>query len=386
MSESEGMKVLYITNYDTMYGANKSLFSMMELLKEKYNVQPYLLVPGHEGGAIGRLCKTIGVPCLTYDFRISAVSEDMKKKRIHKMTRAIMRYYDFYSIAKQIEKSNYEFDLVHSNSSIFDIGFFLANRWGIPHIWHIREFAKEDYGLETVLTKRTIRKNYLQSDKIIAISDAIKEYVEKYGKDIDIARVYNGIDIIPQYEKEYLVNGKVSFCVVGSLVKGKNQIDVLKACTQLEKKADYDYHVYFLGGTGGKYYDELCCYIREYKEIEKKVSFEGYCDDVNAFLRKMDVGIMPSEREGFGRVTVEYMGNYMPVIASNSGANKELVGETDDIYELHDIDELAKMMEKYITNPGLLFGKGKEMRARALSFTKEQNAENIYNIYREVTN
>lgn len=297
-----------------------------------------------------------------------------------------MRYYDFYFIAKQIEKNNYEFDIIHSNSSIFDIGLFLAKRWSIPHIWHIREFAKEDYGLDTVLTKGKIRKNYLQSDKIIAISDSIKEYVEKYGEDIDIVRIYNGIDVVPEYEKEYLVNGKICFCVVGSLIKGKNQIDVLKACSQLEKKSDYDYHVYFLGGTGGKYYKELCSYIDVHKEIARKISFEGYCDDVNAFLRRMDVGIMPSEREGFGRVTVEYMGNYMPVIASDSGANKELVGETGDIFELHNIDELANLMEKYIVSPSLLPKKGNEMRARATCFTKEQNAESVYNVYRKVLN
>ena len=378
------MKVLYITNYDTMYGANKSLFAMMELLKDKYGIEPFLLVPGYEGGVIGSLCKKKGIPCLCYDFRISVVPEDMKYKNIHKVTRHIMRNFDFIRVARGIEKQNLEFDMVHSNSSIFDIGLFLAKRWKIPHVWHVREFAKEDYGLETVLSKRAIRRNYLNTNKVIAISEAIKSIILKYDKTINAKRIYNGIDYIPEYNKKYCSKGAVCFCIVGSLIKGKNQLDVLKACVELERRSDYAYRVYFLGDTDGTYYEELSSYLDKHKEIQLKVFFEGYCDNVNAFLKQMDVGIIPSEKEGFGRVTVEYMGNYMPVIASNAGANGEILAQDGDLFELHNIGALADLMEKYIASPDLLAGVGSKMKQRSMLFTKENNADEVFEVYREV--
>jgi glycosyltransferase involved in cell wall biosynthesis len=39
----------------------------------------------------------------------------------------------------------------------------------------------------------------------------------------------------------------------------------------------------------------------------------------------MNIGLMCSRDEAFGRVTIEFMLHKMPVIASNSGANPELV-------------------------------------------------------------
>lgn len=378
------MKVLYITNYDTMYGANKSLFTMMTLLQEKYGVEPYLLVPGVEGGVIGRLCSKHNIPLFTYDFRISAIDEKTKFKTIRKCTRRCMRYVDFYKILHRINQLGIDFKLVHSNSSIFDIGYFLSRRWGIPHVWHIREFAKKDYDLEMVSSSWSIRKKYIKSDAIIAISGSIYEYITQIDKKIPLKLIYNGINIPKEYCKVYSVDGLVNFCIVGSINRRKNVIDIIMACHKLYLQNIKNYRLYVVGDNEGEYYQELQQYIKENPGIRENILFTGYCEDVNAFLKKMDVGIMASDAEAFGRVTVEYMANYMAVIGTNTGGTPEVVGVKDDLYMPHDIQCLAELMRKYIENTDLLVEAGNRNRMQAEKFTADRNAEEVYKIYMSI--
>ena len=376
------MKVLYITNYDTMYGANKSLFTMMTLLQKEYGVEPYLLVPGIGGGVIGGLCTQYNIPLFTYDFRISAIDENTKFKNLRKCTRRCMRYVDFYRILRWINKQGVKFDLVHSNSSIFDIGYFLSRRWKIPHVWHIREFAKKGCALELVLNSKSICRKYRKSSAVIAISKSIYEYIAHINKAIPLKLIYNGIDIPKKYEKKYVEKEKVNFCVVGSLNSRKNVLEVIKACVELQSNNIANYRLYIVGHNEGEYYEELKNYIENHSEISEHIIFTGYCKDVNSFLKKMDIGIMASEVEAFGRVTVEYMANYMPVIGTNTGGTPEVIDCEEDLYEPHDIIRLSELMKKYIESPALIKEKGEQNRLKAENFTAEKNADEIYNLYK----
>ena len=73
----------------------------------------------------------------------------------------------------------------------------------------------------------------------------------------------------------------------------------------------------------------------------------GYREDVCSLLHEYDCGVMCSRSEGFGRVTAEYMMAGLPVIASDTGANPELVneGQTGLFYRWGDTSDLAKKIE-----------------------------------------
>ena len=109
-------------------------------------------------------------------------------------------------------------------------------------------------------------------------------------------------------------------------------------------------------------------------------------NNINQILRNMDVGLMLSKREAFGRVTVEYMLNYMPVIGVNTGATPEIIdNESGFICELDDSEKLADLMQKFITNPELLAKIGSKARERAINnFSLEHNTDEIYKLYQEI--
>lgn len=373
------MKVLFITNYDTMYGANRCLFELAVSLKTQHDVEPYVLVPN--GGKIGDALQPYGIDCLCNEFRIYALNENIRYKKIRKLTRRIMRYVDYYRILWDIRKKGLSFDLVHTNTSITDLGYFLSKRWKVPHIWHVREFGKEDYGLECVLRKKEVEKRYQSTDCMIAISGAIQDKLEHMGEDIPIVRIYDGIRIRTPYQKEYISDGVLKFCIVGSMFQGKRQLDVLKACRQLREMGYHAFEINIVGNTGGDYYRLLEEYIRKY-QLNEYIRFPGYVENINTFLEHMDVGIMASSQEAFGRVTIEYMANYMMVIGTNSGGTPELIEETGLLYPVSDIDKLVQCMITCLEDRAMVMKKGNLSRMQAEKFTLEKNVDSIYQIYK----
>ena len=66
---------------------------------------------------------------------------------------------------------------------------------------------------------------------------------------------------------------------------------------------------------------------------------------------------MLSKNEAFGRVTVEYMLQNLAVIASDAGANSEIIenGVSGLLYRLGDVDDLARKMIMYLEDKDTCF-------------------------------
>lgn len=128
--------------------------------------------------------------------------------------------------------------------------------------------------------------------------------------------------------------------------------------------------------------------IREYG-IEHLVKFKGYQKDVGNYLSQYDIGLMCSRDEGFGRVTVEYMMTGLCVIASDTGANPELIedGVSGLLYQYGDIRSLAGAIRKCVEEPDLRCRLSERGRLRAnTEFTATRNAMQVYEVYNRVLN
>ena len=92
-----------------------------------------------------------------------------------------------------------------------------------------------------------------------------------------------------------------------------------------------------------------------------------------------DIGVVCSASEGFGRVTVEYMLSKLVVVASNSGANPELLcnGEYGLLFRTFDEKDLSLVLVDAISK-----SKDREFRERVSKYAENQflienNAEKI---------
>ena len=372
------MKVLFITHTAGMGGANHSLFQLMKELKDNYKIEPILLAPKEKFPlTIVDKCKDIGVECIyTYFFWFKG--RQLNIKNIIKILLNVAVCYP-YIIWKL---RGYHFDLIHSNGSVISIGGYISRIKKTKHIWHLREFGMLDFGIKSLLGLKYERFIYGLGDCFIAISDAIKREYTSVIPEQKIKLIYNGIK--PQSEQLSSThdNEILHFVITGLVQETKSQIDAVKAF-EIVLKSSKLIHLNIIGIANNDYGTMIKRYISE-KGLNDYVTFWGVRDDVPQLLSKMDVGLMLSKCEAFGRVTVEYMLQNLAVIASDTGANLEIIDDGIDglIYHNGDVHDLAEKMITLIADKKMLLSIAKAGKKRALeNFTSEKNTHAIYNVY-----
>lgn len=375
------LKVLYVTHNSTLYGANRSMLDMILILREKYHILPCVLLNKH--GDLEKELEKNGIDYVYGRYYNCVVSKNKKIQFLIKlMIKKLIRPFSYFMVMKRVNK---HFDIVHSNSSVVDIGYYISRKSGCIHIWHIREAGREDYNFEQIDSDRQVRDRYLNTAAVVVVSKFIGEMMLCLDRRIAVNVVYNGIEIPKGYEKVFCANRKVRFCIVGVICKNKNHMEAIRAVQYLVKEGYHNFSLYIVGDKGA---DEEFFAIKKFIEknqLESYVEFTGYRYDVPIFLKEMDVGIMSSYKEAFGRATIEYMSNYMPVIGVNTGGTKELIKNRENgfFYDLGNPVDLADKMKKFINNPNLLKDMGLQAREFSEKFTAESNADNIYSLYNE---
>jgi len=119
-------------------------------------------------------------------------------------------------------------------------------------------------------------------------------------------------------------------------------------------------------GKGSSFKEEL---IREVDSLDLSdaVLFAGWQQDVVPYLAAIDVLVMPSRIEDFGRSAVEAMAMRIPVIASDTTALPEIVvnDKTGYIVPVDDVTRLAERMTELALNPAKRKAFGQAGRERA---------------------
>lgn len=373
--EMSKINVLFLTHYARLYGANISMINLIKDLQERYEVNPFVICP-----AKGELSKELKKEKIQYEivnfelWMVPVKSNTIKYKAAYIQTNLVA----LKRIRRIVNKQFNNLDLVYSMTSVFDLGLWYAKLNGIPHIWHIREDIQH-YDMVGIWNKKVMMRIYAKSDKLIFISKFLKDnFYENYGKMKNSVVIYNGIREMELNHRS--TTDVVTFCIVGLIHKNKNQLQVIRACRQLKQDVDKEFLVYIVGDGDQAETKRLKEYVRR-NHLEKHVKFCGYQKNVLPILEKCDVGIMASYREAFGRATVEYMMAGLPVIASKSGANEEIVKHkvTGLLYETNSIQGLKECMKYAITNPEAMKKMGEQGYIRATDkFNMSRNTDEIF--------
>lgn len=370
------MKVLFVTHYWVMLGANKSMFQLIKELRN-LGVTPLVLgpkLPENKTETLAESLDSENIPYISYDFKPSKGISPIKNIARYCFNRLILE-----PIVRNLR--NEDITLVHSNSSVIDFGALIARRLSIPHVWHLREFGLRDYNLKTPFGEKAQKMYFNGSAAYIAISNIIKEHFSQFVPTNKLEVIYNGVcfdGVVADHR-----NKITQFCLVGYMMKGKNQLDALKAIKVLKDKGVKDFKVTFIGGGDDCYIGILKQYIQD-NDLNEYIDFTGQISNVSQVMSTMDVGLMLSDSEAFGRVTVEYMMHNLAVIASDAGANTEIVkdGITGVLYPLHDYVSLADKMQLLIDDHYLLEKFAKSGYKSAMTqFPSIVNSSRVYQLY-----
>lgn len=105
----------------------------------------------------------------------------------------------------------------------------------------------------------------------------------------------------------------------------------------------------------------------EQQGMQDIVSLEGFTQDIWGFMDSIQVFMLCSHTESFGRVLAEAMWSGKPVVATRVGAIPEIVrdGVTGYTVPLGDVTEAARLVELLINDPGHSRQLGRAGRAYA---------------------
>ena len=280
-----------------------------------------------------------------------------------------------------------DIDIIHSNTSVIDIGAKIANKMNIPHIWHFREFKNNN--LEFIRNDK-IAYEYINKfgGNIIYISKAIEEFYTQYINKEKTKIIYDGVsrDFVikdREYREEYQT---IKFLLAGTLQKNKGQHLAVEAIGILKKAGYHNVKLYLAGGDFYKFSNHLNTIIEEY-DIHQNVEYLGFVNNMQEIRKNVDVELLCSQSEAFGLVTVEGMMAGNLLIGSASGATTEIIedGNTGYLYRCDDIMDLVQKMQMVIENPGVIKTIGYKGQQGAIEkFSSEKNAILVQDYYNQI--
>lgn len=383
------MRILYINHEKNMGGAARSLLGLIKEMNQLGN-SCVVLTP-YKDGKFVEYCQSNNIKYIYCKFF------GVTRKNNGNLLRNFIEYivilvlahvYNRFAALKvsRIVKSE-QIDIIHTNSSVINIGLFLKRILNKPHIFHFREFVEEDFGWKFVPNKECIlKKIYKNTDFLIFISKNLESKYISYFKDKKEAVIYNGVETKSlQVNKEWDLNNH-QILMAGRLISGKGQDIAIKAVKVLKEKYNIDDIEIYIVGDGDESYKKFLENMVKQDNLQKNVKFIGYRSDLDEYRKNFQLTIACSEREAFGRVVVEGMMACNLVIASNSGAFPEIIDDEKIgiLFQPKDPNDLAKKIYNCylgLYNCSDIIKNAKIVAKR--EYSAKSNAENINNIYKK---
>lgn len=243
----------------------------------------------------------------------------------------------------QLETVCFKFkpEIIHSNNGIIQIGFKVAKKLGINHIWHLREYQTLDFGMYPMPSMKIFKK-MLKKSNCVAITKDIQRFFELGSRESIV--IYDGV--MPAGAARYNPNKEKYFLFVGRIEKSKG-IDILLDVFIDFCKVNEEYNLKIAGEGMVDFMDLMRAKVIN-AGINQRVDFLGFRTDRYDLMYNATATIVPSRFEAFGFITVEAIMNGCPVIGNNVGGTAEIAsnspgnillyeGKNDLLFKLEEI-------------------------------------------------
>lgn len=295
------------------------------------------------------------------------------KVKIHFLNRKIkfdpVFFFKLYKMVRRIKP-----DILHAWSAV--MAFYVGPIARLLKIKNICGLVRGATNVKKYSRTWLFEKiGFIFSDKIIANSQA-GLYSRNLSKNKKAMVIRNGFDFSRIGDLEDPVNIKKRFGIttdrivgmVGSLDDRKDNEVFIQAAKQIiSRRKDV---TFLIVGEGPKY-DRLKSLVDE-KE-KGRIVFTGRQDKIESIINIFDIGVLTSKneffREGISNSIMEYMALEKPVVATDSGGNPEIVGDTITGYLVKpkDPEKLVDRIEYLLTHPQIAGDMGKAGKRKIIN-------------------
>jgi len=374
------MKALFVSHNTKSSGANKSFVSIIEQMYTKMEI--VVLVNSTSGVLIDQL-NEIGIKHIycKYDWWDAHYRSNCFKQIIRYCIDAKNYYLGGLTEKVLNELVCENFDFIYTNTSTVDIGAQIANKLRLPHYWHIREFGIEDFSFKPITSPKYRKMCLNQAEKIIVISEALKSKYKDIVSVNKIHVVYNGLEVssLKCMKMQHDFSKTINILVTGQVSNAKGQDQAVRAVGRLREKG-LPVHLFLAGEVDRSYIDPV---LKELSDSHEWVSRLGIVKNMYELRNEMDIELVCSKSEAFGRVTLEAMLHSIPVVGSNRGGTPELIkhAKTGMLFEYGNIEQLEKCISDLISDD-ILYADIVDAAFRfASSFTIERTANKVWHIF-----
>lgn len=338
------MKVLFICNYGLLYGANRSLMSVVEFFHEQ-GVNLTVLIPAN--GSMAQELERKGIPFKVFRFFPTIL---YVKPILKHLVLPFCFLYDIllFPILLYITKKQNP-DIIYSNTSAENIGVLLSKVLGKKHISHVREFMSLDHNAHFLLGDTSKRKYLSLSDGLIFVSKAVANHVMQ-GRQLKPGQqvIYNGLTTKEKLIENKEIPTEINFGIVGVLQDSKGH----KLCIEyftlyLAVNPNIVLNIF---GEGYGFYEKQLKEIVANLNLEKRIVFHGFVKDASEIYKNIDILLVFARSEGFGRVTIEAMLRGIPVIGFNAAGTTELISHGNTGYLFSDYGEFLNSLRQLLSS------------------------------------
>ena len=383
------MKVLYVERTSLVGGGERSLLDLFAALPSC--VVPTLACPA---GRLAELAAAAGVPVV----RIPGTSASL---RLHpwQTSRALI---EGAAMAGAVHRQarRIRADLIHANSIRAGLACVLARKLGAsPVVVSVRDCLPEGRAGRTV---RSLLRG--GADRLVANSNytatnftlgALDDSVRVLHSPVDLSSFDpNGLSRAAARARLGIAEDAPLLAVVAQITPWKAQDDAIRILAHIRER--YRSARLLLIGEAkfvsrSTRYDNL-----DYREslhglarelgIESAVIFMGERTDVPEILRAVDIVLVPSWEEPFGRSVVEGMAMGTAVMATSVGGPSEIITDGVDgvLLPPKQAECWARAAIDLLSEPERRAHLGTAARQRATSFNPAAYSEALTTIYSEV--
>ena len=380
------------------YAQRISRVKILHILSEKHKrvVPMEHIVPGLDGKVFSQVICYLrgekGKHSKLESLGHEVINLDIAKEKLRGFQPAVV-----FQIARIMKE--YEIDIVHCQRhkpTVYGTlaAYIVGGR--VKVISHVRQLHRTRNGKRKLLNWALFKR----ISRIIAVSDAVRDDILRnnwISSPRKVVTVHNGIDAklfidcnltredarirLGLPEKNGFVYG-----TVGRLEEAKGPKDFLQAFSRVCQKYP---DVWFVLAGKGELESELRALAVEL-DVNERVVFLGYRNDIPEILRALDVFVFPSIREGLPNALLEAMAAGIPVIASPAGGVPEILNRPGlgIMVPSSSVDELTAAMERVCSMDEVERKRaGKALEERVLAeFTKEKMIAAMTDQYLAVMN
>jgi L-malate glycosyltransferase len=222
-----------------------------------------------------------------------------------------------------------QFDIIHAHVS-YPAGVIarrISKETGLPYI--ITEHASPFESLfRSFFHKYLLIKSLNQADLVLTVSSSSAANIRPYlNRDVRVMPNLLSDEKIREKAVKQTTEFRIGF--LGGLNTDQKGLDILLiAFSKLSNKTGLKL---LIGGDG--------LLLKHYQNMSQTLDIEEYCsflgniypDQVQDFMQKLDLFILPSRHETFGIVAVEAMACGVPVIATKCGGPEDFMGQNNGI-------------------------------------------------------